>query len=143
MCSLAYRGYRFPKDAGLLTGLFFLLAYYSVMINFMPVPRILRGLSEIKKDGRKITAADMMMLDKMWRGCGFFLKRVFHTDKPCLRRTLVLYRWCRGQGLEARAVIGVCKEDGGIKGHSWLLIEGVPFNEEPADLEKFMPMLEG
>ena len=142
MCCLAYRGYRFPKDAGLLVGLFFLLAYYSVKIQFIPVPRILRGLPQ-KKDGRKIATEDMMMLNKMWRGCSFLLKRVFLTDKHCLRRTLVLYRWCRGQGLDARAVIGICKEDGGIKGHSWLLIEGKPFNEEQADLEKFMPMLEG
>lgn len=143
MCNIAYRGYRFPKDAGLLAGLFFLLAYYMTVIQFIPVPHILGGISKTKKDGRKITAQDMIMLDKMWRGCGFLLKRVFLTDKPCLRRTLVLYRWCRGQGLDARAVIGVCKEDMGIKGHSWLLIEGKPFNEEEAELEKFVPMLEG
>lgn len=143
MSCLAYRDYRFPKDAGLLAGLFFLLAYYSVKVQFTPVPSILSGLSALKKSERKTTAEDWLMLDKMWRGCGFLLKKVFLTDKTCLKRTLVLYRWCCRQGLEARAVIGVCREGREIKGHSWLLIEGKPFHEEQAELEKFVPMLEG
>jgi hypothetical protein len=83
------------------------------------------------------------VMDKMWRGCNFFLYRILRTKKPCLRRTLVMYRWCCRHGVNAHAVVGVYREDKSLKGHSWLLVDGIPYRENEEELKKYTPMLEG
>ena len=91
-----YKGYRLPRDLGLLTGLFFLLIYYSLLLRFKSLPDILAALRKNIDQGSLVEARleDRQVLDKLWRGCSFILIRIFRTKKPCLRRALVLYSWC-------------------------------------------------
>jgi hypothetical protein len=134
-----YKGYRLPQDLGLLGFVFVLLLYYSLLVRLRPLPWILAKISSRSGTMR----GDREVLDKIWRGSGFLLKRFFLTDKPCLRRTLVLYRWCRQNGIEARVVVGVRKEDKGIKGHSWLLVDGRPYREDEKELKQYVSVMEG
>ena len=140
-----YKGYHFPQDAELLVVLFFLLIYYSLLLRFTSIQNILNRITRtgnnLKKQYRSTTIPEIM-LDKVWRGCNFFLGRVFRTSKPCLRRTLVMYRWCCHYGIKANVVIGVCKDGTAINGHSWLLINGTPLKEDMEVLRKYTPMLE-
>jgi len=140
-----YKGYHFPQDIGLLVGLFFILIYYSLLLRFTSIQnifnRITRAGNNPNKQYGSMTDPEIM-LDKVWRGCNFFLCRVFRTRKPCLRRILVMYHWCCRYGIKANVVIGVCKEGTAINGHSWLLINGTPLKEDMEVLRKYTPMLE-
>ena len=140
-----YKGYDFPRDLWLLVETFSCLIYYTIVPSFMPVEDILAGIRRGKNQpvSQQLSPERRIAMDKVWRACSFILHRLFRTKRPCLRRTLVMYRWCRTHGIDAKAVIGVCKEGAKIAGHSWLLVNGVPFAENTEELKKYIPMLEG
>lgn len=140
---MEYKGYRVPQDLGLLAGLFFLLVYYSLFLQFLPVPRLIESARRnLRQESlREADSSDKENLDKIWRGCGFILDRLFRTSKPCLRRTLVLHRWCCKQNIASTVVVGFLKNGRELKGHSWLLVNGEPFGERPADLERYIQVL--
>jgi hypothetical protein len=137
-----YRGYSLPRDLGIVVSVLVLLCYYTFLLRLRPLPVI---LERIRSGGpkRSCTDKDLAELEKVWRGGSYFLRKLFGTDKPCLRRTLVLYRWCARRRLEAGAVIGVKKEGGELAGHSWLLLEGRPFKENEEELRQYVSVLEG
>ena len=108
------------------------------------MPVILERISSQCRGGKTaLTREAAAELEKIWKACNFFLIRGLRTYKPCLRRTLVLYDWCCRKGFEAEVMIGVYKQDSALKGHSWLILEGVPFREETEELEKYTVMLKG
>ena len=145
-----WKGFELPRDLGLLARSFFLLAWYSFRLRYLPYRDILEGIAGLEqpeKDKRRPAGAPgdpgREALDKTWRALNFYLRRIYRSERPCLRRTLVLYHCCRRLGLEARAVVGVCKENGELLSHAWLLLEGVPFREAPGMLARYTPILEG
>lgn len=140
-----YKGYHLPQDIGLLISLFFLLIYYSLLLQSTSIQGILNRIARLENSPKKqhISITDSeIMLDKVWRGCNFFLSRVFRTRKPCLRRTLVMYRWCCRYSIKTNVIIGICKKGTAINGHSWLLINGTPLKEDMEMLKKYTPMIE-
>ncbi len=143
MRQLIYKNYQLPQDMGLLTGLFFLTLYYSILLIFLPAPRIIGCFVKVMTDKHSASDQDRVVLQKAWRACNYFLKRIFCSNKPCLRRTMVLYHWCRRHGVEAKLIVGFYKEGRELKGHSWLLLDGVPFNEDTEQLKKYITVLEG
>ena len=139
---MEYKGYRFPQDIGMLAGIFFLLIWYTLLLRITSIQNILNRITRSgNKQYRSLTDPEIM-LDKVWKGCNFFLGRIFQTKKPCLRRTLVMYRWCNRYGITANVVIGVYKKETVIYSHGWLLINGTPFKEDLKVLRKFTPILE-
>lgn len=51
-------------------------------------------------------------------------------SRNCLKRCLVLYHFLRKEGFNVSFVLGVRREQGKLRGHSWLLLEGAPLFEE-------------
>lgn len=146
------KGFKLPHDLGLLAGSFFLLAWYSFRLKYQSYRSILEDIARLKgpvKDrGRGRPAGvpgggEREVLEKTWRALNFYLRCIYRSDKPCLRRTAVLYHRCRRLGLEARTVVGVCKEKGELLSHAWLLLENEPFHELPAMLARYCPIMEG
>ena len=145
-----WKGFALPSDLGLLVRSFLLLARYSSRLKRLPCRLILAEIAALGQPGgegrvpvRVSREPDRELLDKTRRALNFYLRRIYRSDKPCLRRTLVLYHCCRRLGLEARVVVGVCREKGELLSHAWLLLEGMPFREAPAMLARYTPMLEG
>ncbi len=145
-----WKGYDLPRDLALLARSFFLLVCYSIRLRYLPCRDILKGIAGLERPKRgkqrpveTTGETGRETLDKTWRALNFYLHRIYRSKKPCLRRTLVLYHCCRRLGLEARAVVGVCKENDELLSHAWLLLEGVPFHENPGMLARYTPILEG
>lgn len=141
-----WKGFDLPRDLVLLGRSFFLLAWYSTRLRYRPCQDILKGIAGLERTergGRRPGDRGRETLEKIWRSLNFYLYRVCHSKKPCLRRTLVLYHCCRRLGLEARAVVGVCKENDELLSHAWLLLEGAPFHENPGMLARYTSILEG
>jgi len=51
------------------------------------------------------------------------------TKTPCLLRSLVLFVSLRSEGLKININFGVRHQEGLLKGHSWLTLEGKPYRE--------------
>ena len=58
--------------------------------------------------------------------------------KPCLYRSLLLYKFLRENGLPVRIHFGVIKTGEGLIGHSWLTLDGKPFLESGDPGERFV-----
>lgn len=143
---LIYKGYELPRDIGLITGALCALIYFEIMLRSKPLPEI---LADIRNTGgaasETITRADISVkLDKLWRACDFWLSRLWRNQRPCLRRGLVLYRWCRKNGVESKLAVGAAKDGDALKGHAWLYVQGEVYREDAARLAaEYTVMLEG
>ena len=141
-----YKGYDLPRDFPLISSALLWLIYYELLIHLKPLPVILTKIREMKADAPPALSTEQtaIILDKLWRACGFWMARVLRNPRPCLRRSLVLYSWCRKHGVESKVVIAVDKENDMLKGHAWLCLQGEVFREDATDLAKnYTVMLEG
>jgi hypothetical protein len=117
-----------------------------MMIHLKPLPVILTGIREIGHEGSSPLSREevMLKLDKLWRACGFGMARLLRNPRPCLRRSLVLYRWCRKNGVDSRLFVGVGKDKDVLKGHAWISVYGQVYREDPVSLAReYTVMLEG
>lgn len=62
-------------------------------------------------------------------------------DMTCLRRALVLERLLRRCGHPAILQIGVCRQGGELRAHSWVEHEGQPVGDRPKIATEFLPLL--
>lgn len=141
-----YKGYEIPQDLPLITTALVKLLYYEMMIRFQPLPVILAKIREVNVDNSPALSTERteIILDKLWRACGFWMSRTLKNPRPCLRRSLVLYSWCRKYGVESKVVIGVDKDGDALKGHAWLMVKGRIYREDPDALARdYTVMLEG
>jgi hypothetical protein len=141
---MEHKGYRLPQDLLLIFWALLRLVYYEIIIHRRPLPEILREIREMKASSSPAPEAVMSHLDKLWRACGFWMERLFRSPRPCLRRALVLYYWCRKHGIESQVFVGVGKDGDVLKGHAWLSVYGQVYREDPTTLESdYVVMLEG
>jgi hypothetical protein len=73
----------------------------------------------------------------LWKACHFIQHRLLRKEKPCFPRSLVLFDWCIRKRQKAALVIGLKKTEGQLAGHSWLVIDGKPLQENQAFLDTF------
>lgn len=141
-----YKGYDLPQDVPLIIGALLQLIYYEIMIHSRPLPNILAEIRALGDGGSSsiLSAEVIVKLDKLWRACGFWMSRLLKNPRPCLRRSLVLYHWCRKNGLDSKVVVGVDKNGDELKGHAWLCVYGHVYREDADSLAKeYTIMLEG
>lgn len=136
-----YRSYRFLADAQLLVWGTYWLARYAWELRFHSPSTILAEIRTLPPSGNG--EAKLADLDKLWRWLRFIQTRIWRDHKPCLRRSLVLYRWCVLHGITAEVIIGVRRTPDGITGHAWLLLDGVPYQENENNLEQFTCLIQG
>jgi hypothetical protein len=62
----------------------------------------------------------------------------------CLRRSLLRYHFLREANLPVKIVFGArlksSQEGGGVGGHAWLTLKGLPYYEPPRNYEGFAEM---
>ncbi len=141
----SYRGYNLPFDLFLLAAVFLKLLHITLLLRLFPPGRILppgkgnpKGCGEARQPGE----AEQVLIDKIYRAATFYLRHLWRTEKPCLRRTLLLYHWCRRLNIPARMLIGVKKTGDELQSHAWLEINSNPVGDEPEDLKKYTIILE-
>jgi len=143
---LKYKGYDLPRDMPLVIGALCGLLYYERMLHRMPLPDILAKIRSLGDGGvSSISPAEAAVrLDKLLRACDFWMVRFLRKPGPCLRRGLVMYRWCRKNRVDSKLAVGVGKDGDVLKGHAWLYVDGRVYREDPALLAKeYTVMLEG
>ncbi len=137
-----YKGFALPRDIPLLFSVFFCLVCYSALLKIMPLKRIIifenHHFPACGNDNA--TPEDKIFLDKTYRAAGFLLRRLWRSKRPCLRRSLVLARICRGRKLKNRIIIGVRKSGAGLESHAWVEIGSSPFGENRESLKAYTPI---
>ena len=58
----------------------------------------------------------------------------------CLDRSLIAYRFLSRAGAEPQLVVGVKRDDDGVRGHAWIRLDGLPFHEPESSLDGFEEM---
>ena len=97
----------------------------TLLLRMVSIPKMMRLL-----DPRK-TSRKSLPRTKLVNFCSFWLGReTAFLQRSCLKRSLVLFRYLNMQAEPARFFIGVRKEDGELKGHSWIMINGKPLFPE-------------
>jgi hypothetical protein len=138
-----YKGFSLLQDGAMLLDQLKQLLVMEYAIRRRALPAI---VADIRRDSMSLptpdAAAELLMMDKIWRGCGFWLRWLFFGNRPCLRRSLVLFRWRLRHGLPAKLLVGVDRQEGDLKGHAWLEIAGEAFREDETRLKDYVVMLE-
>lgn len=66
------------------------------------------------------------------------LRLLHRCERPCLRRALILGHLLRRNGPALR--LGVAREDGEVRAHAWLEVDGVAVGEPAPVLDRFVPL---
>lgn len=138
---MRFKGFVFPKDM-----YFFILTPYKIFRTRRKVNRkgfniILHNLEKNRFENSP-DEVFLIKLKKYYKTLTFFLVRVFRDSNPCMIRSLVLYELCRKKKIKVSLVTGVQKNSGILTGHSWLEMEGIPFNENESYIDDFTIMTE-
>lgn len=115
----------------------------SLFVLRAPVPAMLQRLVDrpARAAFHSPTPAERGQLGRLWRLCTLCLNYLFFSSRPCLRRCLYLFAWCRKKGIQATLVIGVAKQDHDLQGHSWIELAGEPLYEDLERLGRYQPMI--
>lgn len=135
---------RVPADIPLIFYVFFLLSYYKILIKLKPAMKIIDsfGTDANKKTPVIPSEISEQKLYKLWYVCHILQENIFRDTKPCLSRAILLFKWCRTNGLRAKIIFGVKKKTNRLEGHSWLVFNGKPVNENMEYLQNFKIMTE-
>ncbi len=142
-----------PRDLWLFLQILIVLILLPRLIRNKSLPDLLRELDPgVAPPEHQIDAPSRDKLEKTVGFVDSLLRyRVFQRYGKCLLRSLILFRFLRSQGWPVEIHFGVRKtgeaqvdyaaENGafrmGITGHSWLVMEGEPFLENPEQATGF------
>jgi len=102
------------------------IALVTLLLRLVSMPRMMRMLAPRKISAKKWPRSKIVNFASFWLG----RERAFY-QRSCLKRSLVLFRYLNMQSDPAQFIIGVRKEKGELRGHSWIMIEGKPlFDDE-------------
>jgi hypothetical protein len=114
----------------------FRIIYFRRLVNKVGFNHLLSGF-----EGNNFTgSADekfIIKLDKFYKASSFFLIKIFKDSNVCMIRSLILYQLCSRNNIKASLITGVDKRKGMLVGHSWLEINGKPFNEDKIFISNF------
>ncbi len=113
----------------------------AVLVRIRTLPALLCYLTRAAHPYTSQTARiepDFRSLDRVRRYSHVIITRLLRSQRPCLIRSLVLYRYCWKRGVPASIHFGVKAGMDGLKGHSWVTLDGTPLGESEEGLHPFV-----
>ena len=133
---MKFKSFYLPKDIYIFVLIPFKIIYLRQIVNRIGYNTLL-----CRFEGNNFTnPADesfIIKLNKFYKASTFFLVKIFKDPNPCMIRSLILYQLCSRNNIKASLVTGVNKKKGVLTGHSWIKINGEPFNEEKIFISNF------
>lgn len=130
---------KFPRPRLFLTALL-KIAIFHVYMKILPLPRLLGRLGRKSSYTFSLFTIPACKLNAYGQACGFLLRRVLHSRRACIIRSLMLFEQYVKNGLKPEFVIGVRMENGGLRGHSWIAIGGRPLRGDRESPAKYIVM---
>jgi hypothetical protein len=102
----------------------------TIMLRFMPIPRVLAIVRPSMKQ-REVTGDSQAVQVRLGRLMDLLLGQEFLSlTTTCWKRAIVLHRFLGLEGIDSRVLFGVRKSvDGQLVGHAWLERDGIPILE--------------
>src|SRR6266436_595544 len=99
----------------------------TIMLRFMPIPRVLAVVRPSMKD-RADPVDSQTVQARLGRLMDLLLGQEFLSlTTTCWKRAIVLHRFLGLEGIDSRVLFGVRKSvDGQLVGHAWLERDGIP-----------------
>jgi len=91
----------------------------TILLRATAINRMMTILAPRKSSPGKFKREKIVNFTSFWLG----RERAF-LQRSCLKRSLVLFRYLNMQSERARFFIGVRKENGELRGHSWITVDG-------------------
>jgi hypothetical protein len=131
------RSIRSPGDALLA----FRMAGWRLSVPLLkwtlPLPRLARLMWSTPRRRDRNQQREGQIMELVLAVSGRHGSRVFDN---CLDRSLIAYRYLSRAGADPQLVVGVLREDEAVRGHTWIRVDGLPFQEPAAALEGFEEM---
>jgi hypothetical protein len=106
--------------------------------RILPLPRLVALMDKAPREGARDPELERRIVRiarLVFRG-----RRGTFGDN-CLERSLVTYRFLGRAGADPELVVAMSRRDQGLHGHVWVTVEGLPVDEDPADLEVYVPLM--
>ena len=133
---MKFKSFSLPKDFYIFLIIPFKIIHFRRSVNRVGFNSLLSAF-----EGNTFTAsADeefIKKLNKFYKASSFFLIKIFKDPNPCMIRSLILYQLCSRNNIRATLVTGVNKNKKVLTGHSWIEINGEPFNEDKIFISNF------
>lgn len=121
-----------PEALRLLVWSLLAILKVSLLLRNQMLPAILQDLGRPRdRDSGGVAqrrdAADS--LGRVWRYSHVIVTTLLRSRRPCLLRSLVVYRYGRLHGIPVSIHFGVKSGMDGVEGHSWVTLHGSPLCE--------------
>ena len=133
---MMFKGFSIPQDLYIFFVVPLKIIYFRIKVKNNGFNKFL-SLYEKNKYKEKANKLFLSKLYKFFKAASFFLLKVFKDPNPCMIRSLILYELCCKNNIKASLITGVKKTDNTLSGHSWIEIDGKPFNENESYIKTF------
>jgi hypothetical protein len=106
--------------------------------HLVPLPRLARLMCQAGPPRDRDAASDQRLVALARVAAGLAGARA---DRSCLVRSLLAYRYLTTGGAPVHLVVGVERQEQGVRGHAWVAALGVPIGEAPEAVAAFEPIL--
>lgn len=112
----------------------------AALVRTLPLLTLLshfgRSSSRRSKRGTHVKP-DIRSLDRVRRYSHAIITHLLRSRRPCLLRSLVLYRYGCNHGIPVSIHFGVRSGIEGLSGHSWITLDDVPLFESTEALKSY------
>jgi len=113
----------------------------AVLVRTLPLPTLLSHFSRQpsrRSERRALIKPDSYSLDRIWRYSHVIVTSLLRSRRPCLLRSLVVYRYGCKHGIPVLIHFGVRSGSDGLEGHSWVTLHGAPLYESEDGLRSYV-----
>lgn len=125
--------FRSPSDVLLFWEVFYLALTLPSKIKQYSLDELLEKITPSKRRVSPAYRTRRIVVFVNW-----WLGRNFWEFRPtCLKRSLLLFRLLRREGIPVKIHYGIAKNGGKVEGHSWLTLGNEPFLEDGLTADKY------
>jgi hypothetical protein len=126
-----------PGDFWLVFRIFAWACVLPILKRVVPLKSLTRFLWLPPK-----TARNTEQEEKIGAAVRWIYLFVFRNNTNCIERSLLLYRFLSRSNADPSLVTGMKRAEGNNwKGHAWILVDGIPFEEPEASIQDFKPLM--
>ena len=129
-----------PEALRLLGWSFLTVLGAAALVRTLSLPTLLSHFSRRSSrrfERKTLVKSDIRSLDRVRRYSHAIIISLLRSRRPCLLRSLVLYRYCCKQGVPIAIHFGVKSGSNGLDGHSWITLDGAPLFETSETLRPY------
>ncbi len=113
----------------------------AVLVRTLPLPTLLSHFSRQssrRSERKALVKPEIRSLDRVRRYSNMIITSLLRSRRPCLLRSLVVYRYSCKHGIPVSIHFGVRSGMDRLEGHSWVTLDGAPLGESEEGLRPYV-----